>query len=131
MLCTLTQNPNPTLTTSLYLQQHSWDRKLLSWIMWSHLLKAKCIFLNLPNSYNLLFDDFTIVNVFPTFVSKQVPSGVLVVHVLMLAAFLRSSCTRLLYSALQSKMLRSTAGRSQGQSVMTGASIKRFVSISS
>lgn len=58
--------------------------------------------------------------------SEQVPNGVLVVHVSMLAAFLRSSCTRLLYSGLQSKMLRSLAGRSQSQSAMTGKSINTF-----
>lgn len=58
--------------------------------------------------------------------SEQAPNGVLVVHVSMLAAFLRSSCTRLLYSGLQSKMLRSMAGRSQSQSAMTGKSIKTF-----
>lgn len=59
--------------------------------------------------------------------TKQVPNGVSVVRVLMLAAFLRSSCIRLLYLALQSKMLRSMAGRSQGQSAMTGRFRKTFV----
>lgn len=54
------------------------------------------------------------------FFFKQAPSGVWVVHALMLAAFLKSLCTRLPFLALQSKMLRSLAGRSQGQSAMTG-----------
>lgn len=54
--------------------------------------------------------------------SIQVLSGVLVVPVLMLGVFLKSSCTRLPSLALRSKMQRSTVGRFQSQLAMTGTS---------
>lgn len=56
------------------------------------------------------------------FFSTQVPNGALVVPVLMLGAFLKSSCTRLPFLELQSKMQGSMVGRFQSQFAMTGIS---------
>lgn len=100
--------------------------------MWNHLLKVRYIFCLV--SYKITNKKFSLNITYGMEIqrhhhevcgkcfSKQAPSGELVARVLMSAAFLRSSCTRLLYLALQSKMLRSMAGRSQGQSAMTGRS---------